>query len=1204
MVFSSRTFQHLSWGVAFCFICIWSTYLTFENYAEHERQKETYEEQLMVARERLEEVNREANKLRKQRDVTLEAHLRKIRQLEIQKKTLQEELEVMAAEPDTQEVTSVACEVEPPAHNPQSSARQATTSRSRAEHSLDMKKLAQHDNITKFHIISHTHWDREWYLPFEQFRGRLVKLLDDVLDQMDTDPTFQHFHLDGQMIPADDYMEIRPYMKERIHLANLQNKIALGPWFVQPDEFLVTGEGLVRNLMLGIRKAEALGGSSLVGYIPDSFGHIAQLPQMLLGFDIESAVSGRGPGPKQPSELWWQSPDGSRVLFIHLRRWYCNGLDMPRKVNTTALIPWYSKKYKELVSAGTRTSHLLLMNGCDHTAPDAHVGQQIVESNKLFAEHKLPMVAVHSNLDDYVSLVHSEVQRRGIKLDRWPGEMRVAVDHLANTLSTKITQKVMNWRVSTLFEKWMEPLEALAWKIQGRRYDSDRVWYAWKVLMENHPHDSICGCSVSDVHREVDTRFAKARQVGEQLVSTAFASFFRHFVDPLEDSFRRIFVFNPSNFPREREIIYARVEGKLERGLKLQCTDAAGQPVLVQMLEVVMKQWTYELPDGGFRKSVNRALYNVAVEVSVPAHGYGVYTFRWVPVGAMTSANPVLERLIEEAKANEDKQPKEKERKADYHGEGDDDEEELEKSPEPEEAREDRAGGRRKRSLLSMEEETSEAATSPVAPQRKQKIKGSKQASPASPAKAESSAAAQPTKGVEQRFREAVNKPETAASQSRAPATTPGSSAASAAWSVVQQRAAAGTEQPSPEPEPVLPPVMENEHLLVNVLPNGRLSIQHKDSGMVFQHLNKLEDGPDIGDEYVYKRRGNSGLMFASEENTQIVRVRHFATHSVIQTKTDFGPTLEVKTFFLLTKGARRVDVRVEVNNQKGSHRLRVLFQPPFFVKEIYADSQFEVIKRPVSAKYFPQQKYMMVYDDVQRRGLAIANKGLPEYNVEQSNLCLTLLRAVDKLGDWGKFSTPTAQELGVLSLEYSIIPFVNPINIDLFPFAVPDAEARKFNERIVPINVKDYAGYFPEALVDTSFSDLVGLTSEPSLRFIDGLKMPTTPDGLRHLPQDRVGQLMPGSLIEVRPRHLVVSTLKKAEDRESLILRFYSPFETTDTAHVYVSSAIRFAKVYRCELSEQRRGEGPLDVEDLEDGARLIKLVVGPKKIVTLELE
>jgi hypothetical protein len=143
--------------------------------------------------------------------------------------------------------------------------------------------------------------------------------------------------------------------------------------------------------MLGIRKAEALGGSSLVGYIPDSFGHIAQLviflptlsaqahastwpnvcalasllqPQMLLGFDITSAVSGRGPGPKQPSEvprvchayracayliqqhltrsfvvakLWWQSPDGSRVLFIHLRRWYCNGLDMPRKDNTYGL---------------------------------------------------------------------------------------------------------------------------------------------------------------------------------------------------------------------------------------------------------------------------------------------------------------------------------------------------------------------------------------------------------------------------------------------------------------------------------------------------------------------------------------------------------------------------------------------------------------------------------------------------------------------------------------------------------------------------------------------------------------------------------------------------------------------------------------------------------------------------------------------------
>jgi hypothetical protein len=201
---------------------------------------------------------------------------------------------------------------------------------------------------------------------------------------------------------------------------------------------------------------------------------------------------------------------------------------------------------------------------------------------------------------------------------------------------------------------------------------------------------------------------------------------------------------------------------------------------------------------------------------------------------------------------------------------------------------EDRAGGRRKRSLLSLEEETTETASSQEAPQRKQKItKRSKQS--ASPAKAESSTAEQATKSVEQRVREAMNKIETAtrrgddgaaspspASKSPASATVPDSSTDRA---LAQPRPAAATPQPSPEP--VLPPVMENEHLLVNVLPNGRLSIQHKDStsapphplnhpftrssistnptstppgGMVFHHLNKLEDGPDMGDEYVFKR--------------------------------------------------------------------------------------------------------------------------------------------------------------------------------------------------------------------------------------------------------------------------------------------------------------------------------------------------------------
>ena len=61
-----------------------------------------------------------------------------------------------------------------------------------------------------FVVVSHTHWDREWYLPFEAFRARLVRMMDALLDLLDRDPEYKHFVLDGQTIPLDDYLEIRP----------------------------------------------------------------------------------------------------------------------------------------------------------------------------------------------------------------------------------------------------------------------------------------------------------------------------------------------------------------------------------------------------------------------------------------------------------------------------------------------------------------------------------------------------------------------------------------------------------------------------------------------------------------------------------------------------------------------------------------------------------------------------------------------------------------------------------------------------------------------------------------------------------------------------------------------------------------------------------------------------------------------------------
>src|SRR5260370_28300394 len=87
--------------------------------------------------------------------------------------------------------------------------------------------------------------------------------------------------LDGQTIVLDDYLEVRPEQEERLKQYTRSGRIQVGPWYLQPDEFLVSGESLVRNLQFGLQRASEFGETMRVGYVPDTFGHIAQLPQIL-----------------------------------------------------------------------------------------------------------------------------------------------------------------------------------------------------------------------------------------------------------------------------------------------------------------------------------------------------------------------------------------------------------------------------------------------------------------------------------------------------------------------------------------------------------------------------------------------------------------------------------------------------------------------------------------------------------------------------------------------------------------------------------------------------------------------------------------------------------------------------------------------------------------------------------------------------------
>ncbi len=146
------------------------------------------------------------------------------------------------------------------------------------------------------YLVSHTHWDREWYLPFHRFRVHLVDVVRRALDALENDPDFHHFLLDGQSVLLEDYLEIHPEDRPRLSRLVETGALAVGPWYVLPDEFLVSGESLVRNLLVGDRIARQVGPPQKIGYLPDSFGHIAQMPQLLRLAGIDTFVFTRGTG--------------------------------------------------------------------------------------------------------------------------------------------------------------------------------------------------------------------------------------------------------------------------------------------------------------------------------------------------------------------------------------------------------------------------------------------------------------------------------------------------------------------------------------------------------------------------------------------------------------------------------------------------------------------------------------------------------------------------------------------------------------------------------------------------------------------------------------------------------------------------------------------------------------------------------------------
>ncbi|HFC9242199.1 TPA: alpha-mannosidase [Enterococcus faecium] len=376
----------------------------------------------------------------------------------------------------------------------------------------------------KVYIISHSHWDREWYMAYEQHHMRLIELIDDLLELFEVDPSFNSFHLDGQTIILDDYLQVRPEKRQAIQQAINEGKLRIGPFYILQDDFLISSESNVRNMLIGMEESRKWGTPVMLGYFPDTFGNMGQTPQLMKQAGISAAAFGRGVKPigfdnqvleaenysSQYSEMWWKGPDQTAIFGLLFANWYSNGNEIP--VEKEAALAFWKQKLADAEQYAS-TNHLLMMNGVDHQPVQKDISKAIHLANELFPDYEF----IHSNFTDYLEAVQKDVPE---DLGSVEGELTSQETDgwytLANTASARVYLKQWNTKVQRQLENITEPLATMAYEVSGN-YPHDQLDYAWKTLMQNHPHDSICGCSVDSVHREMIPRFEKADEVGKYL---------------------------------------------------------------------------------------------------------------------------------------------------------------------------------------------------------------------------------------------------------------------------------------------------------------------------------------------------------------------------------------------------------------------------------------------------------------------------------------------------------------------------------------------------------------------------------------------------------------------------------------------------------------------------------------------------------------
>ncbi|MGL5311962.1 MAG: mannosylglycerate hydrolase [Peptostreptococcaceae bacterium] len=361
------------------------------------------------------------------------------------------------------------------------------------------------------HIVPHMHWDREWYFSTEESRILLVNNMEEIMDMLENNPNYPYYVMDGQTAILEDYLAVKPEYKERIKKLVQEGKLIIGPWYTQTDEMVVGGESILRNLLYGIKDCDAFGDHMKIGYLPDSFGQSAQMPQILNGFDIRYSMFWRGCSERKgtnKTEFNWKSDDGSEVLAQILPLGYAIGKYLPTEED--ALRPRMDK-YLPVLDRGATTDHIILPNGHDQMPVQKNIFEVMDKLKECYPEREF-FLSRYEN-------IFAELEKKA-NLDTLQGEfldgkyMRVH----RSIFSTRMDIKAANARIESKITNILEPLASIAYSL-GFEYHHGLIELIWKEIMKNHAHDSI-GCCCSDkVHQEIMNRFFLAEEKVDQLIT-------------------------------------------------------------------------------------------------------------------------------------------------------------------------------------------------------------------------------------------------------------------------------------------------------------------------------------------------------------------------------------------------------------------------------------------------------------------------------------------------------------------------------------------------------------------------------------------------------------------------------------------------------------------------------------------------------------